>query len=172
MQPLDLDVRKRIYDIVKNSPGIHFREIQRRAQVATGSVDYHLHFLHKNGMIRTEKAGRFLRYYPTDTIFLEEDKELLNLLRQERVRHILIYLIEKKKANASKIAEDLGYTPSNLSWYLKFLTEKNVIVQKKKGRFRFYSVKNNKKIIACLLTHKTSFLDTVVDRFIEAWELE
>ena len=108
---LSLESRQKIYDLLSSSPGLHFREIQRRAEVATGSVDYHLHFLHKQGLLRTEKAGRFLRYYPTDISFAEEDKELLNLLRQERIRHILIYLIEKKKANASLIAEDLGYTP-------------------------------------------------------------
>lgn len=174
MNILKLETRKKIYDAIASSPGIHFREIERRTALATGSADYHLHFLHKHGLIRTEKAGRFIRYYPTNVAYTEEDKELLNLLRQERIRHILIYLIEKKKANAKKISQDLTITPSNLSWYLKMLAAKNLITQKKKGRFRFYSVSKNEKerIIKALVTYRSSFLDAIVDRFIEAWELD
>lgn len=169
---LELEARKKIYEAITRSPGIHFREIQRRVGLATGSVDYHLHFLHKNGLVRTEKVGRFLRYYPTNVQFEQQDKELLSLLRQERIRHILIYLIERKKANASRIAEDLSYTASNLSWYLKLLQEKNVIRQAKRGRFRFYSVNDKDKIIKCLVTYRSSFFDKVVDRFIDAWVME
>jgi len=169
---IELDVRKRIYDIISRSPGLHFREIQRRAGVATGSVDYHLHFLHKHGVIRTEKTGRFLRYYPADVNFGQEEKDLLSLLRQERVRHILIFLIDRKRAKASDISAAIGISPSNLSWYLKSLKEKNVITEKKKGRFRFYSVVSRDTIVQCLLSHKSSFLDSIVDRFISAWELE
>lgn len=169
---LELDARKRIFDCIEKSPGLHFREIQRRVGMATGSVDYHLHFLHKNGLVRTEKAGRFLRYYATNVQYTDDDKELLNLLRQERIRHILIYLIEKRRANASRIAGELGYTPSNLSWYLKLLQEKNVIKQAKRGRFRFYAVADKNRIIKCLVTYRSSFFDSIVDRFIDAWVIE
>lgn len=167
---LELDVRKRVYNCVRKSPGLHFREIQRRTNLATGSVDYHLHFLHKNGLVRTEKAGKFLRYYPTDISYGKEEKELLNLLRQETIRHIIIYIIDHKRVNATKIAEEIGISSSNLSRYLNMLLDKNIITQKKKGRFRFYSVPEKEKIISALITHKTSFLDKIVDRFISAWE--
>lgn len=169
-QTLELDARRRIYECIKKSPGLHLREIQRRTQLATGSVDYHIHFLHKNGLIRSEKAGGFVRYYPYDRSYEEGEKELLNLLRQEKIRHILIYLLEKRKANASSIAAELQISPSNLSFYLRTLQEKNIITQKKKGRFRFYSVTDKKKIVECLVTYKSSFLDKFVDRFISAWE--
>jgi predicted transcriptional regulator len=138
--------------------------------MATGSVEYHLHFLHKNGLIRLDRAAGFVRYYPTDQAFDESEKELLNLLRQEKMRHILIYIIEKKRANASKISEHLGLSPSSLSWYLKKLVEKNILSQKKKGRFRHYSVVDKEKIIRGLIAYKTSFMDEIVDSFIKAWE--
>jgi predicted transcriptional regulator len=169
---LDLDVRKMIYDCVSKSPGLHFREIQRRTSLATGSLDYHLHFLHKNGMVRTEKAGGFIRYYVTNIAYDQRDKELLHLLRHNKVRHILIFLIQKKKANATDIARAANLSSSNLSWYLKSLGEKNIIVHRKKGRFRFYSVVDKEKIIKCLVTYKESFFDSLVDGFIEAWELD
>ena len=93
-------------------------------------------------------------------------------LRAHETRHDLVcrLLLEKKKANALDIANSLGISPSTLSWYLKQLTEKNVISQRKKGRFRYYSVVDKEKIMKYLIMHKSSFLDDVVDRFIEAWE--
>ncbi len=167
---LELDARRKIYDCISKSPGLHFREIQRRTSLATGSLDYHLHFLHKNDLIRIEKTRGFVRYYTTSVGYEQADKELLNLLRHDKVRHILIFLIEKKRSNASTIAGALKISQSNLSWYLKSLEEKNIIVHKKRGRFRFYSVVDKERIIKCLLTYKSSFMDSLVDRFITAWE--
>ncbi|MBI2579161.1 MAG: winged helix-turn-helix transcriptional regulator, partial [Candidatus Aenigmarchaeota archaeon] len=109
---------------------------------------------------------------PANVAYSGEDKELLSLLRQERIRKILIHLMENRKSNARKISDELGVSPSNLSWYLKMLLEKKLVVQKRKGRFRFYSVSDEKRIIKYLVAYKASFFDKAVDRFIESWELE
>ena len=169
---IELDVRRRIYNCIVSSPGLHFREIQRRVSLATGSLDYHLHFMHKHGLVRTEKVGKFLRYYTLTKNWEQEEKEVLSLLRQEKIRHIIIFLLEHKKPSASDIAAGISTTPSTLSWYLKQLAEKNIITQTKKGRFRFYRLVNKEKMIKYLVAHKTSFLDNVVDKFISAWEEE
>ncbi|MFC2142843.1 winged helix-turn-helix transcriptional regulator [Candidatus Aenigmatarchaeota archaeon] len=167
---LDLKVRRDIYNCIVKSPGLHFREIQRRIKLATGSLDYHIHFLYKNNMIRKEKDGKYTRYYPLTRNWNEEERAILSLLRQKQVRHIIIYLIEKKRATATDISTSLEMTPSTLSWYLKQLVGKNVITQQKKGRFRIYSVNDPEKMTQHIITHKSSFLDTIVDNFIDAWE--
>ncbi len=165
----EVDTRRRIYECVAASPGLHFREIQRRLALATGSLDYHLHYLEKNGLIRKERIGKFARYYTYTKPWEQEEKDVLTLLRQKNVRHILIFLIEKKRANAQSIAENVGVSPSTLSWYLKQLAEKGVITQTKRGRFRFYKVVDKEKIVKYVIMHKSSFLDEIVDRFIETW---
>lgn len=167
---LDLDVRRQIYNCIAESPGLHFREIQRRTGLATGSIDYHIHFLHKNGLIRTERDKNYVRYYPLTKNWSEEEKGVLNLLRNTKMRHILIFLLEKKRSTPLKIAEATGISFSTLSWYLKQLKEKNIISERKKGRFRFYKINEPDIIVKYLVAHKSSFLDTVVDRFIETWE--
>jgi len=165
----EIDARRRIYDCIVSSPGLHFREIQRRLSLATGSLDYHIHFLEKNGMIRKEKTGKFVRYYAYTKTWEQEEKDVLALLRQSKIRHILVFLIEKKRANAQQISINVGISPSTLSWYLKQLTEKGIITQTKRGRFRFYRVVDSAKIVKYLILHKSSFLDSIVDRFIDAW---
>ncbi len=169
-QPLELEVRRRIFGCICDSPGLHFREIQRRTNLATGSIDYHLHFLYKNGLIRIEKDKSYTRYYPLTKNWSEEEKQVLNVLRNKKMRHILIFLLEKKRTTPLKIAEGTGISLSTLSWYLKQLQGSGVLTHTKKGRFRYYKIKDPKTIVKYLIEHKTSFLDTVVDNFIETWE--
>src|SRR3990167_5178867 len=117
-QHLELDVRRQIYNCIAESPGLHFREIQRRTNLATGSLDYHIHFLYKNGLIRTERDKNYVRYYPLTRNWTDEEKDMLNLLRNNKMRHILIFLIESKKSTPLKISEATGISLSTLSWHL------------------------------------------------------
>ena len=165
----EIDARRRIYECVVASPGLHFREIQRRLALATGSLDYHLHFLERHGMIRKERVGKFVRYYAYTKTWEQEEKDVLALLRQRNIRHILIFLIERKRANAQQIANNVGISPSTLSWYLKQLSERGIITQTKRGRFRYYRVVDSTTIVKYLIVHKSSFLDDIVERFIDAW---
>ncbi len=168
---LELNVRKRIYECIEKSPGLHFREIQRRLNnIATGSLDYHLHFMKKHCIIRVEKDGNFMRYYPMTKNWSDEEKKILSLLRQKNIRHIIIYILERKKANPIQMAEDIGLSASTMSWYLKKLKENNIISEIKKGRFRNYSVVDAEKIVKYLVAYRSSFLDEIVDRFIDTWE--
>jgi len=61
-EPLELDTRKRIYDLIDSTPGIHFREISRRLDIPMGVVEYHIHYLMKKDMIIARKEGRYKRY--------------------------------------------------------------------------------------------------------------
>jgi predicted transcriptional regulator len=167
--PLELEVRKRIYDVICKYPGIHMRELQRQTCLATGSLDYHLHFMHKSGLIRVEKAGRFARYYNSMQAFSDAEKNTISILRQEPLRHVILFLLEKKIANATEISEATGMQPSNLSAHLKSLESSGIILHKKKGRFRFYQLQDRDTIIKYLVLHKKSFLDRLVDNFISTW---
>ena len=170
--PLDLEIRKKVYDTVKKSPGIHFRELQRRIHLATGSLDYHVHFLVKNKLLRAERSEGFVHYYVTSVSYEKDDKDLRKLLRNEHMRHIVVFLLENKRASALKIAEHVGVSSSNLSRYLKTLEEKETITYTKQGRYRFYRLRDKERIINHLLKHKKGFVDKMVDSFIDAWTIE
>ena len=49
--PLDLPLRKRIYDFVRVNPGAHFRQIQRVLDLAVGQLDFHLNALVKGEVL-------------------------------------------------------------------------------------------------------------------------
>lgn len=167
--PLELEVRKKIYDTIVKYPGIHLRELQRKTELATGSLDYHIHLLHKRGMIRVEKDQRFTRYYSAQQPFSSSDKQVMSLLRQETIRHILVYVLQRNQATAMDIAQACKIQPSNLSNYLKTLEANDILAHTKQGRYRFYAVKDKETVIRLMATHKKSFLDSLVDNFIDVW---
>src|SRR3989344_8482830 len=109
-EALKLEVRNRIYTTIQQNPGIHFREIQRRMGIATGALQYHLDYLQKKHLVRSERDAKFLRYY----LIREEFKEtqLMGILRQESMRKIIVFLMQRRFANNLTIAKAVGLSPS------------------------------------------------------------
>ena len=166
---LELDARRKIYDIVRESAGCHFREIERRSNLSTGSVKYHLDYLAKHGLIKQVKEGNNLRYFPRD--FSSENKKLMGLLRQKSIRKILVFILLNNNCNHEQIVQFVKLSPSTVSWHLKKLEEANIIGSVRKGRKTFYNIANKEEIVKLLITYRASFLDSMVDRVIDMWEL-
>lgn len=168
---LELETRKNIYLAVKKFAGSHFREIQRKSGLAVGSVQHHLHFLVKSGLVKEIKKGQNLVYYPRE--FTSENTVLLGLLRQEHVRKIILFILINKDCNHEQIVKYVDLSPSTVSWHLKKLQQEGVVKADKQGRKTFYTLLCDKnELINLLITYQESFVDTLVDRVIEMWSLE
>lgn len=168
---LELDARRKIYDVVREFAGCHFREIERRSRLSTGSVKYHLDYLTKHGLIKQAKEDNNLRYFPRD--FNSENKKLMGLLRQKSIRKILLFILAHNNCNHEQIVEFAKLSPSTVSWHLKKLEKDNIIGFVKKSRKTFYNVLIDKEeIIKLLITYKESFFDTMIDRVIEMWDVD
>ena len=167
---LELNARKKIYTIVKKFAGCHFREIGRISKLPAETVKYHLGYLTKHGLIVKIKEGNNLRYFPRD--FNPENKKLMSLLRQKSMRNILLFVLIHNNCNHRQIVDYAKLSPSTISWHLKKLEESNIIGFIRKGRKTYYNVLMDKKeIINLLITYQESFLDSMVDRVIEMWNI-
>ncbi|VVC00073.1 Winged helix-turn-helix DNA-binding protein [uncultured archaeon] len=167
-EALRLEVRRRIYGTIQQNPGLHFREIQRRVGIATGALQYHLEYLVKKHLVRPEKDAKFLRYY----LIREEFKEtgLMGLLRQESMRKIIVFLMQRRFANNTTISSAIALSPSTTSWHLEKLADSQIVDRKKRGRKTYYSLIDKDKVASLLVGYKSSFLDEMVDNFVEVWE--
>ncbi len=167
---LELDVRKKIYDIIKKFAGCHFREIERISKLSTGTVKYHLDYLANRGLIDLIKEGNNSRYFPR--YFNSENKRLMSLLRQKSIRKILLFMLIHNNCNHEQVVKYVKLSPSTVSWHLKKLKESNVVGFIRTGRKTYYNILINKEeIINLLITYKESFFDSLVDRVIEMWEV-
>ena len=165
-----LSPRDKIYSIIVKNPGLHFREIQRRVDIATGALQYHLDYLKKKNLVKEEKSGKFVRFYTTGEQVV--DVKLMNLLRQDQVRNILLFLLNKRRANIKVISNSLEMSKSTAQFHLKKLVEDQIILETKEKNNTFYKIIKKEPIIEHLVVYKKSFLDELVERFASIWEEE
>ena len=166
---LELKVRQKIFQLISKNPGLHFRDIQRRLKIGTGSLSYNLDQLIKAGLLRNVQDGEYLRYYTFDEI-KDEEKRILELVRRKTIRRILLFLLQCKKCNNEEMSTFLQISPSTVSWHIKKLVEAEVLTAKSKGRRTFYSINSPEVAKNVLIKYKKSFKDKLVDRFVDMWE--
>ena len=166
---LELEVRGEIFKCLSKSPGLHFRELQRRTGLATGSLQYHIDYLKKKGLITEQKSWDYSRFYPTKELS-EKEQEIMSSLRQKNVRKLLIFLLKNPGSNHGQIQKNLGLSPSTVSWYLKRSVESGILHQEKKGRQSHFYITDPETMIKILITYRESFLDKLLDMFIEGWQ--
>ena len=167
---LELEARRKVFDTVKHYSGSHFREIERKSGLSVGSVKFHLDSLTRNGLIVMQKDGNNIRYFSRDIEI--KNSVLLGLLRQDSVRKILIYMLTHKNFNHEDITNEVGLSPSTVSWHIKKLEENDIIIAERRGRKTFYRLLADKsEILNLLVIYKESFFDKMVDHAIEMWEM-
>jgi DNA-binding transcriptional ArsR family regulator len=123
---LSLEIRRKTYDLILNTPGLHLREISRRLKIPKTSLVYHLRYLEKNKLIIANSENRYKRYYVLDENG-QKEKEILGLLRQEVPRHILIYLLFCGWASKMELSKELEKYPSTIEFHLKKLKKVGLI---------------------------------------------
>lgn len=167
---LTLPVRNQIYNLVKSSPGLHFRELKRQTDLAIGSLQYHLDILEKFNFIKTKRKGKFVRYFPFAFEENVEEERLLALLRDNNIKKICLVLLTKRRVTNKRLAKLLELSPSTVSFHLKKLQEAELIRKKQMGRKTIFELTDKRKIKEILLGYEKSFLEGLVDNFVEIWE--
>ncbi|MGB2825949.1 MAG: winged helix-turn-helix transcriptional regulator [Thermoplasmata archaeon] len=166
--PLDLENRKRIFECIRQSPGLHFREIQRRTSLPIGVLEYHLNYLVQKGLLSLEKQENFSRYYPEGQ--LSSDKQrILSALRQEIPRGIILYLLRNPGVTHGELLSNFTVSGGTLSYHVKKLTNKGVVKVAKKGRESRMTVIDPDKVADLLIVYRRTFFDRLVDEFVAAY---
>lgn len=165
---LELENRRKIYQLVSKYPGMYLREIEKHLGLAIGVLDYNLSYLEKKEILMVEREGNRKRYFVKEDVSFG-DKATISLLRQEIPRRIVIHLMLNPNASFQDVLAQFKISKSTLSFHMKKLTEANIVGGEKEGRSTFYHVIEPENTARVILTYKASFLDSVVDRFAEVW---
>jgi len=163
-----LEIRKKLLDIIRNKPGIHFREILREAKIAMGELEYHLHVLEKMEIVSKITNTYYTRYYPAYELGVD-DKKIMSLLRQKMLRDILLFIIQEEKPNHGEIKQEFRLVKSTASFYLDKLLKNGIIEKEKSGRQVFFRVKDPQRILRLILIYKKGFGEEIVKRVEGLW---
>jgi len=150
---LDLEARRKIYDIISKNPGLHLSKIADLLQMRISHVEYHVHFLEKHEIITIDKSTGYLRFYVKGTIGVQ-DKRYLSILRQKTVLRIILFLLKNDTVQHKDILENVAVSASTLSFHLNKLVKHDIVEVQRYGENKGYQLKNRKEIIAWLIQYK------------------
>jgi len=162
---LELETRRKIYDLVAKNPGLHLSKIAELLNMRVSLAEYHLIYLVKNQIIIPVKESGYLRFYVKGKIGAE-DKRILALLRQDVPLRIVLFLLKNVALQHKDILRNVDVAPSTLSYHLKKLVGHGIVQVQTYGEERGYSISNKELIIRLLIQYKPYNL---IDSFKDVW---
>jgi len=166
--PLELGNRKRIFEAVRQNPGVHFRELQRLISMPIGVLSYHLDYLAYRGLLTVDKQESFTRYFPGGQLGRDK-QQMLGALRQEIPRGIILFLLMNPGATHGEVLQSFTISGGTLSYHIKKLVSKGLIEVNKAGRESRMTVIEPDKVSDLLIVYRRSFLDRLVDEFVASY---
>ena len=166
---IDVDSRREIYQTIRDTPGVHFRELCRRLDYAQGTLQYHIRWLRNHDLLEAESDGEYTRYYTAED-FSSNDKTVLNALRRKYSREIIAYLATEDSLTTTELAERVEKSPSTVSWHLSHLHEAGLVEKERHGRAVVYSLTDPDRILTLYTVHEASFTNQLLDALLDIWE--
>lgn len=167
---LELETRRRIYHEVRRTPGVHFRDLQRRLEMAVGTLEYNLRELEKEDLVVTRDEGYHKAYFVgADTGMDRRDRDYMLHLRQEFPRRVAMEVAHDPGVQFKTLRERIGIYPSRLSYHLKRLEKAGIIRSKATGREKHYVCEEPQRVRRLIIQYQESFADRAVDRFADTW---
>jgi len=123
---LNLDTRRMIYNYVSEYPGLHIRELSRKTKIPRSTLNYHLRYLKKYGLIVINSEEGYERVYVKKDIG-NMDKKLIHAMRQETPCKIVLYVALVLSASQKELSEELELSSTTVGKHIKRLVKMEII---------------------------------------------
>jgi len=168
--PLELESRRRLYERIATTPGLHMRDLARRVEMDVRTALYHLRQLEKHGLVTALDEAGFRRYFPRTAngrggeIVDVRDKPLLGLLRRRVPLYVALFLLAREGAANGEIAAGSGVSPSTLSYHLGRMERAGMLAR---DGLR-YRLADPDRVARLLYAHRPT--EDLVEAFLDLWE--
>ena len=159
-----ITTRRKIYEEIVLNPGLHFRELQKRLNIPTGVLEYHIGVLVREELVVYREDGKYKRFFANSTMTREE-RRIMGTLRSGVERKIVLLLLENGRMKHGELSHRLDISPSTLSYHLSKLVKNGIVDKNTEGRDRSYFVIRPEQIAKTMIKYRKSFLDSLVDNF-------
>jgi predicted transcriptional regulator len=164
---LDLESRRRIFELIRSRPGTYMREMERELGMQVGMLTHHIRVLTEAGMIRAEQEGNHLRYFPSEGFVLTERKAL-SYLRNRSTRAVLLYALDRGTVSFGELVTLTKVSKSTLSYHLKRMAAAGLIVVTR-GENVTVGVVNAKQLADLLVWVAEDMEKDAADALIDVW---
>ncbi len=161
---LELESRRRLYRHIRRNPGKYLRELSRDLDMAMGQLEYHLGALEHAGLISAlHDANK--RFFPNEVP--RGDRRVVARLRQELPRRILLLTLQEGTITRKALTDALSVPRSTLNHHVKALIDDGLLRAGRDGRDAVYQVTTEGDVLRVLTLYQESWLDRMVDAFLE-----
>jgi predicted transcriptional regulator len=149
----EVNTQKRIYLLISQEPGLHINKIAQLCEISQPLTWYHIRYLEKHELISVDTDSGFSRCYPKGA-FGVEDKKRFSVLRQRLCAQIVLFLLKNPNARHKEIHEHFSIAKSTLSYHLKKLVHRGIIMMYDSNGDQRYSVVDEQGIISFLMKYE------------------
>lgn len=129
----DNETRRRIREALRERPGLHFRKLARRLDVAHDPLNHHLRILRDRQLVVEEQIqGRRCLFW-TGQID-PRCRRALGLAASSGARSLLEVLRGSPGLDTTQLGEEAGLAPSTVSYHLERLQKAGVVERERDGR--------------------------------------
>lgn len=116
--------RTRILQHLRNLPGDHLRSIARTLRISLGGARYHLHVLHRGGLVREDKVRHRARYYSLESAPQAEKNAVFAKHWEHRdIQVRILRAVESQGTTGpSQVARQMGISRQLATYHLGQLT--------------------------------------------------
>ncbi|MFA5943537.1 MAG: winged helix-turn-helix transcriptional regulator [Candidatus Thermoplasmatota archaeon] len=164
------DLRRRILLIVEEYPGLHLREIQRRAGTSAMLAEYHLNIMEKLGLITSATRGRYRDFFPVRSVAMqldETDRRWLGLLRRPAILRIALLLLEGGALRPIQLARTLQLVPSTAAYQFKLMESAGLALVERRGNRSILRLGDPARVLEILRTYHPS--PDAISSYAETW---
>ncbi len=143
---LELESRNKIFDFILNNPGIHISDMCKNLNIPRSTLVYHLNFLVKRHILKTEADGKYIRYYIAK-YFGKHEQEIMSFLRRKTLFEIILIFMHCGVASQKEISLKLDKKPATICSHLKKLKGNYIIEEVSRDIDNIFKTKTQKQII-------------------------
>ncbi|MDD5142362.1 winged helix-turn-helix transcriptional regulator [Methanoregula sp.] len=137
---LQNDTREKIYQCIRENPGIFFNAITRKTGIRPGTLRYHLIMLHTENKVSILASEGHARYFENSDHFSDAEKNILKFIQNKKDCQILTQLMKTPELNRKELGNKLGISGLMITWYTKRLNDAGLISLEKVGKKARYEI--------------------------------
>jgi len=129
------NIRGRIYQYIRDHPGMNFTGIMKAVSIGNGTTVYHLSVLEREGYIRSAVSGNRKLFWSK-----AEFPGMASAALTDVGRRIVELLRERGRMSRAELLDEIGISRSTLHAHIKELVENGSIVVEKQGKSHYCSL--------------------------------
>lgn len=138
---LDLEARRRLFQLIQDYPGLHEREAARQLGTSQALVNFHRTVLEQHGLVRVERGDGTLRMYArlARTTPTADERKILGAMRNRTNLHVALVLLSLgRPVKHGELVETLQMGKSTVSFYLRKLEAAGLVTKNEDGLFALH----------------------------------